>query len=73
MMLIFTEGLVTFTGAKVSIQVYPQAKPKSFKACTIPLSLKDRVETDLGRFQSLDIITPVKHSNWAAPVVPVLR
>ena len=70
---VFTEGLGTFTGAKVSLQVDPQIKPKFFKARTIPFFLKDKVETEPERLQSLGIITPVKHSNWAAPVVPVLK
>ena len=43
--------------------------PKFFKARTLPFSLKDKVETELERLQSSCIITPVKHSDWAAPVV----
>ena len=31
------------------------------------------METELERFESLGIIIPVQHSNWAAPVVPVLK
>ena len=70
---VFTEGLGTFTGEKVTLHVDPQTKPKFFKARTLPYSLKEKVETELERLQSLGIITPVKHSNWAAPVVPVLK
>ena len=43
---VFTEGPGTFTGAKVSLQVDPQIKPKFFKACTIP----DKVETELENY-----------------------
>ena len=70
---VFTEGLGTFTGGKVTLHVNPQAQPKFFKARTLPFSLKEKVETELKRLESLGIITPVKHSNWAAPVVPVLK
>ena len=70
---IFTEGLGTFTGGKVTLHIDPQVKPKFFKACTLPFSLKDKVEEKLNRLESLGIITPVKHSKWAAPVVPVLK
>ena len=35
--------------------------------------MKDKVEEGLHRLESLGIITPVKHSKWAAPVVPVLK
>ena len=51
----------------------PQVKPKFFKARPLPFSLKDKVEEELQRLESLGIITPVKHSKWAAPVVPVLK
>ena len=70
---VFTEGLGTFTGGKVTLHTDPQVTPKFFKARTLPYSLKDRVEEELNRLESLGIITPVKHSKWAAPVVPVLK
>ena len=38
---VFTEGLGTFTGGKVTLHVDPQAQPKFFKARTLPFSLKD--------------------------------
>ena len=70
---VFTEGLGTFTGGKITLHIDPQVKPKFFKARTLPLSIKEKVEEELNRLKSLGIITPVKHSLWAAPVVPVLK
>ena len=70
---VFTEGVSTFTGGKVTLHTDPQVIPKFFKARTLPYSLKERVEEELNRLESLGIITPVKHSKWAAPVVPVLK
>ena len=70
---VFNEGLGTFTGGKVTLHVDPQVKPKFFKARTLPISLKDKVEEELHRLEHLGIITPIKHSQWAAPVVPVLK
>ena len=70
---VFAEGLGIFKGGKVTLHVEPQVKPKFFKARPLPFSLKDKVEEELQRLESLGIITPVKHSNWAAPVVPVLK
>ena len=67
---VFTEGLGTFTGGKVTLHVDPQVKPK---ACTLLFSIKDKVEEELNKLESLGIITPVKNSQWAAPVVPVLK
>ena len=70
---IFTEGLGTLKSGKVTLHIDPQVKPKFYKARTLPFSLKDKVEEELHRLQSLGIITPVKHSQWAAPIVPVVK
>ena len=70
---VFMEGLGTFTGGRVTLHVDPQVKPKFFKARTLPISIKDKVEKELKKLESLGIITPVKNSQWAAPVVPVLK
>ena len=70
---VFSDKLGTLQGIKVKLQTNPDVAPKIFKACTIPLALREKVETELERLKSLGIIIPVQHSNWAAPVVPVLK
>ena len=70
---VFSEKLGTFKGAKVRLHVDPHVKPQFFKARSIPFALKPKVETELERLESLGIIIPVQHSNWAAPIVPVLK
>ena len=49
------------------------ATPKFFKARTVPLALKEKVEKELDKLQSMKIISPVQFSTWAAPIVPVLN
>lgn len=61
------------TKGEGTLHIDPEAKPKFFKACTLPFSLKEKVEKELERLEALGIITPVTHSNWAAPIVPVLK
>ena len=52
---------------------------KSARPCTLfqttasPICLKGRIEEELERLQQDGIIEPVKFSEWAAPVVPVLK
>ena len=70
---IFTEGLGIFKSGKVTLHIDPQVKPKFYKARTLPFSPKDKVEEELHRLESLGIITPIKHSQWAAPIVPVVK
>ena len=35
--------------------------------------MRELVEKELQRLETLGIIKPVKSSNWAAPIVPVLK
>ena len=60
-------------GAKVNLIVDDKVKPKFYKPRTVPLMLKDKVEQELSRLEHLGIISPVQHSQWAAPIVPVVK
>ena len=60
-------------GTEVRLHMDPHVQPQFFKARSIPFALKAKVETELERLESLGIIIPVQHSNWAAPVVPVMK
>ena len=62
-----------YKGAEVTIHVKPNAKPKFFKHRNVPYILKGKIEAELQHLQSLGIITPVKSSEWAAPIVPVTK
>ena len=46
--------------------------PKFYKPRPVPIMLKPKVEDELKRLQDAEIISPVRSSPWAAPVVPVL-
>ena len=35
--------------------------------------LKQKVEAELQRLKDLSIISPVKFSRWAAPIVPIVK
>ncbi len=57
--------------AKVTLQVKETAKAKFLKPRTVPFLLRERVEKELTRLEQTGIISPVQHSQWAAPIVPV--
>ena len=70
---VFSNKLDTLKGVKVKLQTQPDVAPQIFKACTIPLALREKVKAELEGLESLGIIIPVQYSEWAAPVVPVLK
>ena len=37
------------------------------------LVLREKVEAELDRLQTLGIISPVQFTRWAAPIVPVVK
>ena len=43
------------------------------KARPVPYALKAKVEKELDRLQSEGIISPVEFTEWAAPIVPVVK
>ena len=53
--------------------VDPDAVPRFFKPRAIPYALRDRVEDELKRLQDEGIIEPVPFSDWAAPIVPIVK
>ena len=64
-------GTVKDTTAKFNID--PQIKPKFFKARPVPYALRPKVEAQLDKLEAAGIIRPVQFSQWAAPIVPVLK
>ena len=60
-------------GVEVSLQVKPYSKPKFFKPRTVPHFLKQKVEEALDKMATRGIISPVKTSKWAAPIVPAMK
>ena len=70
---IFNDELGCMKDMKVRLLIDSTAKPKFFKPRSVPFTLRDKVETELQRLESLGIISPVKFSKWAAPIVPVVK
>ena len=70
---VFGEGLGCLKGTEVKLNIDSQATPKFFKARSVPFALKPKVEAELDNLEAMGIISPVRFSHWAAPVVPVLK
>ena len=70
---VFKEGIGTMANIKVHIELKDDAKPRFHKARPVPYALKGRIETELDRLVKEGIYEPVAHSQWAAPIVPVVK
>ncbi|XP_049874494.1 uncharacterized protein K02A2.6-like [Pectinophora gossypiella] len=70
---VFSDKLGLFNKFKVSLQLKPDAKPVFFKARPTAFALREKIDNELDRLVSLGILKPVEHSEYASPVVPVLK
>lgn len=55
------------------IYVNREAKLRYFKARHLPYALKEDVDKELQRFQNKGIIDSVCFSEWATPIVPIVK
>lgn len=70
---VFKDELGTLKGVKATINVVPGAVPRYFRPRQIPFAMRPKVEAEINRLIKEQIITPVKHSDWACPVVPIVK
>ena len=70
---VFQEGLGEAIGIMAKLYVKNNAKPCFCRARTVPHALKTKAEQELQRLTYQKSIEPVSMSEWAAPIVPVLK
>ena len=69
----FNEKLGLLKDVKITLHVCPDSQPKYYKPRAVPFVLKEGIEKELDRLQALGVITKVKFSEWAVPIVPVVK
>lgn len=70
---VFKEGLGQLKGVMAKIHVPRDAQPRFYKPRPVPYAMKPLVERELERLQEDKIIEPVRYSQWACPIVPVMK
>ena len=70
---IIQEKLGTIKGVSARLELKSDARPKFCKARAVPYALKEAIENDLNRLEGLGIIEKVNISDWANPLVPVVK
>ncbi|XP_041375645.1 uncharacterized protein K02A2.6-like [Gigantopelta aegis] len=70
---VFQEGLGTLKDLKAKLIVPDDSTPKIFKARNVPYALKPKVESELERLEQSGVLSKVEFTEWAAPIVPVVK
>ena len=70
---VFQPGLGKYQGFHARIDVDPNATPRYYKARTVLYSMRFLVDEELDCLVKEGTLEPVDHSNWAAPIVSVLK
>ena len=60
-------------GIQATVPVAADATPRFYRPRSVPYAMKPKVDVEIDRLLADDIIIPVKFSEWAAPVVPILK
>ena len=70
---VFEDSLCKYNGPPVKFVIDPEAQPRFFKARPVPYAIKNKVQEAIEKNVELGIWEAVDYSDWAAPVVPVLK
>ena len=70
---LFKDGMGTLRNTIVNIHIQQDARSLFFRARPVPYAVREKVTTNLERLCKDDIIEPVQFSEWAIPIVPVLK
>ena len=70
---VFKDELGLIKGVSAKTHVDPTARPWFHKSRSLPQVLRAKVQQELTRLEKKGVITQVQFSDWAAPVVPVIK
>jgi hypothetical protein len=70
---VFNDEIGTFKAGQASLHLKEGAKPVFCKARPVAYALRPKIEHELERLESSGIIKRVDYSEWATPIVPVLK
>ena len=70
---VFSTELGTIKSFKAKLVLKQGVTPKFCRARSVPFALRSAVETELDRLEKLGVVEKVSHSDWATPIVPVVK
>ena len=70
---VFSDDFGKLKDAKAHLQLKDGARPRFLKARPLPYAMRPKVEAELDRLENLGIVSKVQWSEWATPIVPVIK
>ncbi|XP_064486121.1 uncharacterized protein K02A2.6-like [Ornithodoros turicata] len=70
---VFEDSIGKLKGIKATLNLKENVQPKFLRARQVPYALKEKVFAELDRLESEGILTKVNVSEWATPIVPVVK
>ena len=70
---VFTDQLGLYKGDPIKLRLKENAQPKYCKPRPLPFTLKAKVEAELQRLVDSDVLCPVATTEYATPIVAVLK
>ena len=70
---VFKPELGRIKGSEAKLHINTAARPRFYKPRSVPYALRQKVERELDRLEEAGVIVPTQHSDWAAPIVPVVK
>ena len=70
---LFESGMGTLCGTTAKIHVKDGLVPKFLRARSVPYMMQGKIEREVERMQMENILEAVKFSEWATPIVPVMK
>ena len=70
---LFVDELGLLHGMTARLHMNKDATPKFCKARPVSYVLKSKIETELSRLEKQGDTKPVEFSQWAAPIVPIVK
>ena len=70
---LFDGGLGTIKGMTAHLKLKENPTPQFFKPRSVPFALKGKIAEEFKRLERLGVLEKVEFSDWATPIVPVLK
>ena len=70
---VFKDELGTFQGCTAKIHIDASVPPVFCRPRSLPYAMRDKVEQALDKLEKEGVISPVELSEWAAPIVPIIK